>query len=239
MPNVTIEDKGCRGCTLCVDVCPVDVFDYDTGANLAKVARTEDCIGCLSCFYVCPSQCVALTDVDHLRPFHRIEKNVALLEHFLQAKTATQTLTAEDYDEALKDVAARLHALADATTETMGRGQKAVGRKAGGLAADHLPEMYEEIGMSQVMTRMQEHFRHSFDFDFTEKDGEYDLTFHPCGLVQVVEGAGQKVGDAVLCDLFHEYWSGLVSAFAGQTYRCQVPQAGATCLMKLKRAERH
>lgn len=234
MAKVTIEDKGCRGCTLCVDICPVDVFDYDNGANLAKVARAEDCIACLSCFYLCPSQCIALTELEHLRPFHRIEKNVTLVERFLQAKSASETLTAEDYDEALKDVAARLHALASAVTETMGRGQKAVGRKAGGLAADHLPEMYEEVHVSQVMARMQERFRHSFDFDFEEKEGGYELRFHPCGLVRVVEDAGQKVGEAVLCDLFHEYWSGLVSAFAGKTYRCQVPQAGATCLMKLR-----
>lgn len=233
MPNVTLEDRGCRGCTLCVDICPVDVFDYNQAEDMAKVARTEDCIGCLSCVYICPSQCVAVADVEEMRPFHRIEKHAALIDKFLQAKKTVRELTAEDWEEAFKDVSARLFALSAAVTETMGRAQKAVGRTAGGVAAEHLPEMYEEESLEGLLKRMQERFKGSFDFDYTLEGENISLLFHPCGLYKVVTDAGEKVGDAVLCQLFHDYWSGLLGAFASARFKVDVPQTGQNCMMKL------
>jgi len=234
MPKVAIEEQGCRGCSMCVDVCPVQVFDLDSAKNLAKVSRTEDCIGCLSCFYDCPAQCVSVSEVELLRPFHRIEESVAFMEHFLQAKSATRTLSAQDCEEAYKDVSVRLKALAGAVTETMGRGQKAVGRKAGMVAASHLPEMYEEVGPEQVLKRMQERFKNSFTFDFKVSPGTYEMTFHPCGLAKVVESLGEKVGEAVLCQLFHEYWAGLLSSFTETKCQVEVGKSSAsTCEMKI------
>ncbi|RKY67491.1 MAG: hypothetical protein DRP97_07335, partial [Candidatus Latescibacterota bacterium] len=191
MPLVTIEEEGCRGCTLCVDTCPVDVFEQDEGRLVAEVKRGEDCIGCLSCVYVCPSRAIEVTDVELLRPFHRIEKNAALVDKLLQAPTQKKTMDTADWEEAFKDVGARLLALGDAVTETMGRGQRAVGRKSGGLAASHMPEMYEAVGLEEVISRMRERFAHAFDFDAELTDGEdgkeVSLTFHHCGLAEVVE----------------------------------------------------
>lgn len=238
MPTVAIEEKGCRGCTLCVDVCPVDVFEQESSKHVAMVRRQDDCIGCLSCVYACPSSCVSVGDVPLLRPFHRIEKNRALVERLLQAPSQQATVGADDWQEAQRDVGARLLALGGAVTETMGRGQRAVGRKAGGLAAAHLPEMYESSGLEQVLTRMRDSFAHAFDFDFKLSEGEdgpeVDITFHSCSLGSLVEGAGEKIGDAVLCALFHEYWSGLVGAFASARYRCAMSETGLSrCQMRL------
>ena len=56
MATVTIIERGCRGCSLCVDVCPVDVFEQNAAKQKAEVARPKDCIGCLSCVYVCPAR---------------------------------------------------------------------------------------------------------------------------------------------------------------------------------------
>src|SRR5512136_2895405 len=86
MAKMTVADKGCRGCTLCGDICPVKLFEFHDGQNTPAVARQEDCIGCLSCFYICPSGCIEISDIDVLRPFHRIEENAALIEKFLQEK---------------------------------------------------------------------------------------------------------------------------------------------------------
>lgn len=233
MPVVAIEDRGCRGCTMCADVCPVNVFEVDEGLRLARVARTQDCMGCLSCYYICPSKCIEVSEVEELRPFHRIEEHTALVEKFLQGKSATSTLAEADFTEAWTDVSARLNALASAVVECMGRGYKAVGRRAGMVAATHLPEMYEQKGLEELLARMQALFRQTFAFDFVLTGERVDMTFAPCGLCQVVEDRGEKVGEAVLCTLFHEYWSGLFSAFTGKNYRWELPQAGKTCKMVL------
>jgi hypothetical protein len=45
----------------------------------------------------------------------------------------------------------------------------------------------------------------------------------------VVTGAGQQPGEAVLCEVFHEYLAGLLTAYAGKTLRHELVAAGSTC----------
>jgi NAD-dependent dihydropyrimidine dehydrogenase PreA subunit len=234
MAGVSITERGCRGCTLCVDLCPVDVFDHDADRDLAVVARQQDCIGCLSCSYVCPSQCVEVSNVEVLRPFHRIPSHVALVQRLLQVPAAATELTAEDHQEAHRDVSARLVALADAIVEIMGRGCKPVGRRAGAAAAAHMPEMYEERGLERLLGGLERQFGRAFELGFETTENTAELTFSPCGLCRVVEGAGQTVGEAVLCEIFHEFLAGLLSEYTGTTYRYEMPDVGATCRMVLR-----
>ena len=236
MPTVKIEEKGCRGCTLCVDICPGEVFDYREAEALAVAAREVDCIGCYSCYYLCPSQCIQLGDVELQRPFHRIESNVALMEKFLQEKTATRTLTVEDWQEAYKDVSVTMSSLADATVEMLGRGAKALGRKAGSVSSTHLPEIYEETDLDGVLTALKRRFENAFTFDYEIAGEELIFTFQGCGCGGVVRDAGQKIGEAMLCKLFHDYVAGLIGAYTGRNYRHEVPTVGETCVMRLTAA---
>ncbi|MBI5545912.1 MAG: ferredoxin family protein [Deltaproteobacteria bacterium] len=233
MPKVKLEEKGCRGCTLCVDTCPVEVFQQNASDAIPRVVAEENCIGCLSCYYVCPSQCIAVEEYTQLLPLHRVEENVAVVERFLQEKTATTTMSEAQCAAASKDVSLRLNALAQSIADCMGRGQNVVGRKAGTLAAAHLPEMYEGKDVEQVLKQMQRRFKDSFDFDYRLNPEGVDLTFHPCGMKAVVESLGQKVGEAPLCGLFHEYWAGLLGAFSSKKCQCKVPSAGDKCEMKV------
>lgn len=233
MATVNIVERGCRGCTLCVDTCPVDVFELDQAEYLARVVRAEDCIGCLSCDYACPSGCIEVGDVEALRPFHRISNHVALLERFLQVPPAAWVLTPEDLAEAQKDVAARLIALADAVVEIMGRGHKAVGRRAGAVAAAHMPEMYEHAGLDEVLQALQRQLGEAFALRFSSGDDGLEARFAPCGLYRVVTDAGQRPGEAVLCEIFHEYLAGLLTAYAGETLRHELVAAGSTCSLRL------
>jgi NAD-dependent dihydropyrimidine dehydrogenase PreA subunit len=235
MPSVSITESGCRGCTLCVDVCPVDVFEVDDRGTLAKVVAGEDCIGCLSCIYACPSQCITVSDVHLIRPFHRIEENVALVEQFLQTQAAADLLTGDELNQAYHEVGILLAAFAEAITEILGRGHKSVGRRAGTVAAAHLPEMYEETELDDLLKHMNLRFGSSFDFEYTITDRtDISLCVQPCGLLQAIRTAGEKPGESVICLLFHEYWAALVSSFTGAKYSYQVQEAGEKCCMKLQ-----
>jgi len=187
----------------------------------------------MSCQYVCPSRCIHVTDVVRQRPFFRIEQDAALVRRLLQKEPLSSALTPGDLQEALGDVSFRLLALADSVTETMGRGQKAVGRKAGVLAAAHLPEMYEGASMQEVLERMRTRFEGALDFEPTVTDGRIDMVFRKCAMNRVVTEAGGKVGEHVLCKLFHEYWAGLVGAFTGKSFTVGMNEVGATCSMTL------
>jgi NAD-dependent dihydropyrimidine dehydrogenase PreA subunit len=235
MPIISIAETGCRDCQLCVDICPTKVFERDETKQVARVARQDDCIGCTSCVYLCPSGCLEVSDFVEQRPFHRIEKNTSLVSRFLQKKPVNVQLGAADYDEALVDTHVRLNALADAVAEVLGRGAKSAGRTAGNLSAAHLPEVYEAPSMAQLLDSLRRRFAGTFDFQATasEDGNSITLTFPDCALRRVVARKGEAVGKSGLCDLFHEYWAGLVGAFAGRNYAVEVT-TGDGCTMKLQ-----
>ena len=214
-----------------MDICPVDVFEQVEG--LAQVKREVDCIGCYSCFYLCPSQCIEIGDVPLQRPFYRIEQNADFVAKFLQTKPVGEVLSAEDWEEAYRDVSVTMTSLSAAMVEMLGRGIKALGRKSGAVAAAHLPEIYEEQELPAVLDRLRERFQDAFSFDYEIAGEEVTFTFEGCGCNRVVTEAGETVGEAVLCQLFHDYLAGLVGAYTGSNYRHKMPQVGQTCVMKL------
>lgn len=65
IPHIDIDS--CKGCGLCVSVCPGSVLAIDTsrvnvkGYNPAYAQSPENCIGCTNCALICPD--VVLTIV--------------------------------------------------------------------------------------------------------------------------------------------------------------------------------
>lgn len=228
MPTIQIEENGCRACNLCVEICPTKVFDSDAN-EVPRAQRQKDCIGCTSCMYICPSRCLSVQDYEVQRPFHHMDANAALIERFLQRSPAARQLTEADYHEALNDLSHRAVALADSLAETVGRGQKAMGRRSGTLAATHLPEMYEAKDVDEVLKRMHRRFANCFDFDHKFSGGAIQLDFGYCTVGRIVEAAGLKTGEATLCVVFHDYWAGLLGAFTGKNYAIEVTKVGPPC----------
>lgn len=69
--EITVHEQSCRGCELCVDVCPTKVFVMDTEKRLCTVKQVEDCIACLSCAYICPSGAISHSDYHAVKNFYR------------------------------------------------------------------------------------------------------------------------------------------------------------------------
>ncbi len=229
MAQITIETAGCRSCSLCAEICPTEVFDLSEADGIATAARPEDCIGCTSCEYICPSRCLSVRDIERQLPLYRLEQNTSLVARLLQQTPLATSLTSADVDRALQDVSVRLAALSDSITETMGRGHRVVGRKAGQLAAHHLPELYEGRNLTEVLGRMRQRFAGSFDFvaEVADDESEIQLRFEQCALAPVVRAAGQNEGSAVLCGLFHEYWAGLLGACCSRSFGVTAGSGGA------------
>lgn len=59
----------CKGCGLCVSVCPKSVLEIDKKVNAkgyfpAYQARPEDCIKCAICCNICPDVAISITETD-------------------------------------------------------------------------------------------------------------------------------------------------------------------------------
>lgn len=58
--KVTFNQDICKGCGLCVPVCPVNILALDEqainrkGYHPATVVEPEKCIGCANCALMCP-----------------------------------------------------------------------------------------------------------------------------------------------------------------------------------------
>lgn len=67
MPKVTFINERCKGCGLCVTVCPKHIIRMsedklnEKGYRLAEVTDMEKCIGCAFCATICPD-CVIIVE---------------------------------------------------------------------------------------------------------------------------------------------------------------------------------
>ena len=70
MPNrVVLNADWCKGCHICVAVCPhkvleVDEDSYLRGFHPVCVARPEDCTVCQQCEMLCPDLAIMVTEED-------------------------------------------------------------------------------------------------------------------------------------------------------------------------------
>ncbi len=83
MMEMTIQEQACRGCRLCLEVCPTDCFNFDETVQKAVVARIGNCIECLSCSYICPSGAISHANHHVVQNFYRNIQFSRRMEKFL------------------------------------------------------------------------------------------------------------------------------------------------------------
>lgn len=83
MLEMTIHEKSCRGCRLCLDVCPTDCFTFDEATLKAQVSVVENCIECLSCSYICPALAISHKNHHQVKNFYRNIEFSRRMEKFL------------------------------------------------------------------------------------------------------------------------------------------------------------
>ncbi len=63
-----IDCDRCKGCGLCVNVCPKNVLEISDEVNTKGYfpiyqARPEDCVSCATCYRMCPDVAIAITEI--------------------------------------------------------------------------------------------------------------------------------------------------------------------------------
>ncbi len=58
--NPIVDEDKCQGCSECVDVCPVEVFEIQGEKSVA--VNAEECLGCESCVEVCEPGAITIEE---------------------------------------------------------------------------------------------------------------------------------------------------------------------------------
>lgn len=59
--RVFVDVDKCTGDGVCVDICPVDVFELQDGIAIAT--NDQDCIGCESCVDACEQKAITVEEL--------------------------------------------------------------------------------------------------------------------------------------------------------------------------------
>lgn len=59
--EVLVNRPWCKGCGLCVSVCPKKVLELDERVKSVPV-RMDDCIGCHQCDFICPDLAITVNE---------------------------------------------------------------------------------------------------------------------------------------------------------------------------------
>ncbi len=64
---IEINKNYCKGCDICIEFCPTDVFEKSEELNrkgyyLPVVARVEDCTACRLCDLMCPEMAIVIVE---------------------------------------------------------------------------------------------------------------------------------------------------------------------------------
>lgn len=65
MPHITIDQELCKGCKLCIEVCPKQLIyvakNYNSrGYNYMEHISSNICTGCSLCAYMCPDSAITV-----------------------------------------------------------------------------------------------------------------------------------------------------------------------------------
>lgn len=79
--RIQVNKDWCKGCHICVEVCPQHVLEVDQegflrGFHPVRVARPEDCTLCRQCELLCPDLAISVEDVERevLGPRHVVQE---------------------------------------------------------------------------------------------------------------------------------------------------------------------
>jgi 2-oxoglutarate ferredoxin oxidoreductase subunit delta len=59
-PRIAINERWCKGCGICIEMCPAKVFTAAPVTGKAHAASPEKCTGCGNCELYCPDYAISL-----------------------------------------------------------------------------------------------------------------------------------------------------------------------------------
>ncbi len=212
MITVTVDEKACVGCSLCVDTCSTKVFAFNESKSLAEVARPKECFGCLACAEICPADAIDHQGVEMQEAYYHdpYALNVAARLTTAGVHPVNTPTDPARREAAMRDLGVRLLSVAAVFKQTIGQGLPAVGTLAGRTLAGQLPRYRHPRDLAETLALAQEQFFPAWELQPTLAGDQLTMEVKGCFVRELCQREGIALGGE-LCVLFYNYLAGYLS----------------------------
>lgn len=215
MITISIDEKACVSCSLCVDICPTKVFNFNSAKDLPEVVLPKECFGCLSCSEICPSDAIQHTGAELSSCFHHDEYCTNIADKLVQTEPALfKTIdSASGRDNAMRDISVRLLSVGAVLKDVVGAGLPSVGLMAGRSLASQLPRYRPPKNLQEAFELAKNEFAPAWELEFEQDADTMKVHVKECFVRGLCKQENIPLGGE-LCVLFFNYLSGYLSKMA-------------------------
>ncbi len=235
MIDIRIDDDACVGCSLCVEVCPTKVFEFDEKKARPVVKKPKECFGCLSCSEICPATAIVHEGVVHSENHYYDPGAVELSQ-----KTADEAGGINFPDDAgirrlaVGDLGIMMLSVDSVFRQTLGGCMPAVGTMAGRTLATHLPRYHVPADFKEALAMVVEQLAPTWDLEASYDGAEsLKITAGTCFIRDLCRREGLELGGD-LCVLFYNYLAGYLAKLSGVRLKLEKTSPGDTCAYEIK-----
>jgi ferredoxin len=213
--TIHVDDNACVGCSLCADVCPTKVFEFNESKALPEVKKPRECFGCLSCSEICPASALVHTDAVLSQSYYhdplalKLSAKLGLTLHGINAPTENE----QALKEALGDLEIRLLSVAAVLKQTLGQSLPAIGTQAGKSLASQLPRYQQPKSIEEALLIAHETLAPAWNIGHEISENKLTLRIKDCFVREVCVKSSMELGGD-LCVLFYGYFAGYFSKLA-------------------------
>ena len=60
MARIIVDEKVCKGCSMCIHACPKKIIAHAKGYHPAELTDEAACVGCAACATMCPDSAITV-----------------------------------------------------------------------------------------------------------------------------------------------------------------------------------
>jgi len=142
-------------------------------------------------------------------------------------------LSLEDHQVAFTEICFLLDVLTRTIGEVVGQGRASLAVNAGRQMGKKLPVHLPDARFEQVLEALEQRLAEGFGIAWQVEGNRAELRVDRCAIREVCRERQLEVGGD-LCQLLHNYWSGMLSQLLGRPVRVCACQAGESCVLELE-----
>lgn len=213
--DIRVDENACVGCSLCAEICPTRVFEFNESTAVPEVKKPAECFGCLSCSEICPATALHHGEVGLSESYYHDPAALELASRLGMPPREynVPTSSEESLLKAKEDLGIRLLSVAAVLKQTLGQSLAAIGTQAGRSLAQQLPRYQKPSSVEEALELAKSVFAPAWQIEFDLQEKQCSLQVSTCFIRELCKSHSLELGGD-LCTLFYGYCAGYIAKMA-------------------------